>query len=164
MKLKFTYLLLLIFLSVSSGFGQQPAWLKKIKEIELLRSTEQDVVRIFGEPEKSDYPYFRIFNLKEGKLDVQYSMGYCTELKRKGWNVPEFTVTGISLSPKKQVEPEKLGINLSNFELTEVFDVPGAFEGRNDELGIELVKTRKGKIESISFYPPSKFDHLYCRE
>lgn len=164
MRFKICFILVLIFFGANLTFAQEPEWLKKMKEIVLLQSTHQDIIRLFGEPIESGNPYSKEFVLKKGKLIVQYSNGFCGEKKRKGWNVPEFTVTEVRFKLKNPVKPDELGINLTGFDSYEVYDVPNAFIYNDDERGIEYFKSRKGKIESITFYPPNKYDYLYCRD
>ena len=160
----FTTVFLAVLFIVGNCAAQKPDWLIKLEGVVLLQQTHTDIVELFGEPEQSDYPYYRVFRLKDGRLSAHYSTGFCDEDKKEGWNVPPLTVTALFFVPKKQIKPEKLGFDLTSFSFSEIFDVPNAFIASNDELGIEFVKTTKGRVETVSFYPANKFDHLYCEE
>jgi hypothetical protein len=162
MKLKAVLLFGLILVFSCSIFAQGPVWFKNIKKIKIFQSTREDVARIFGQPKNPINQYNNIYELKEGELDVEYSRGLCSSEKREGWNVPEFVITRIFFTPNKQINHKKLLVGSNGFHKYEIRDVPGAFIYENDEKGIRYSITSKGKIEAITFYPPSKYDYLFC--
>lgn len=164
MKLKLYFLFVLMLTLSYSIFAQEYEWFRKIKSIIVISSTREDVIKVFGQPKDVTRKYNVSYNLTEGKMDVEYSTGLCGLNKKKGWNVPEFTVTRIFFFPSKPFIPKELGVDLTEFRKYEVSDVPGSFEYENEEIGIDYSVTTKGKIEGIEFYPPSKYDYLYCKE
>lgn len=162
MKIKTLYLLSLILVFNCQNYAQEPDWFRKIKSIDVLISTRKDIIKLFEEPKNSNYPYFESYQLKEGKMNVEYSKGFCNGEKKDAWNVTEFTVTRIFFTPNRPVTPEMLGINPTEFHKYEIEDVPGAFEYENDETGIDFTLKTTGKIEIIVFNPQKKYDNLYC--
>ena len=164
MKLKAILLLSLALILNCTSFAQNYDWFERIKTIEILKSNRQDVNRIFGQPKNPTYQYNNIYQLKEGKLDVEYSVGLCNSERKLGWNVPEFTVTRFFFTPNKPISPQKVGISLVGFQKHEIYDVTGAFLYSNEKKGINLSLKANGKIEIIEFYPQKKYDNLYCKE
>ena len=163
--MKFRIIISILILAVFdfSVSAQESEVLSKLKKINLLKSTRDDIIRVFGEPEISTYPYFKSYSLKDGKVDIEYSTGLCGNKNKDGWNVPEFTVTRIFFDFKKPPNPKKyLNIHSKDFRKYPIKDVPGAFIYENEKIGIDYSITRKGKIESVTFYPAQKYDHLYC--
>lgn len=164
MKLKLYFLFGLILTLNCSVFAQEPEWFKNIKNIVVMSSTREDVTKLFGQPENSNSQYFKYYDLKEGKLSVEYSRGLCSDEKKEGWNVPEFTVTRIFFDFYKPVNSKKLPIDSTGFRKYPIKDVSGAFIYESDEKGIDYSVTSEGKIESITFYPSNKYDHLFCEK
>lgn len=168
MKLKIILCLTLLLLLTSPAFSKDPEWLKKIKQIALLTDTYDDVIRILGKPVdgSSEKELSEYFDFKEGRIFVGFESGKCIATpesngKLVGWKVPRWTVTDISFSPNKWIDPKKLNINFNGFTAKPIYDVSEAVEYRNDELGIDYV-LNKGKIEYITFRPAKKYNYLLC--
>lgn len=145
-------------------FGQTPEWLEKLKDIALMTSTRSDIERVFGYPENPSLKHNSVYRLKEGKLDIEYSRGKCSENEMKGWDVSELTVTRMFFFPKIALVLTDLGLNFTGFRKFPSTDVPGAFGYRNEEAGIDIDVTSKGKIEAIEFYPGKRYEDLYCKK
>lgn len=103
-----------------------------------------------------------MYDLDAGRLAVQYSHGRCSSAG--GWDVPEYTVTGLFLRFERKIRRKDLPLNPKKFRKYPIKDSPGAFVFENGEDGIEFVETRTKSIESISFDPPTKHSTLSCRE
>jgi len=163
MKLKWVLVLIILFASISSTFGQKPEWLKNLESIQLLHSSRSDIEKAFGEPANPSNKYNSIYKLRQGKLSVEYSHGPCSEASVKGWEVAELTVTRLFFFPKEFLTLENLKMDLSGFTRSESLDTVGAYGYTSEEIGIEIDVTSKGSIEAIEFYPSKKFDALRCR-
>lgn len=158
-----TILICAVLLSlVCQNQAQTIKVIEKIKTLKILSSTRDDLRKAFGEAKDNDYPYTESFYLKEGKITADYSVGLCGENNKIGWHVPEWTITRIWFDPEKPLDPQQLKIDFTGFKKTEVFDVPGAFEYEDKKSGIGYSVTRQGKIEFISFDPPTEFNYLDC--
>ncbi len=127
-----------------------------------MSSTRDDVIRIFGQPKDSTFQYYKSYDLKEGKVEIEYSRGLCGDKKKEGWNVPEFTVTRIFFNFTKPINPKNFPISSTEFRKYPISDVPDAFTFENEEEGINYFMTSTGKIADIEFYPSNKYDYLFC--
>lgn len=164
MKLKVYILLPLLFLCVNFTYSQEPEWLQNMKKILPLKSTQNDVIKIFGMPTKAGDPYSPEYVLREGRLFVRYSKGFCRQNQKLGWNVEEFTVTEITFNPQKPFKPSKYQISLDGFSVFHQDDVPNAASYENKELGISYFLTSKGTIDNVKFFPSNKYQNLHCKE
>jgi hypothetical protein len=170
MKLRKRLIILLVFLIATNiVFSQEPDWQVKIKTIKPLFSTRDDVIRVFGQPMgKEKRSYGEEYDLEEGRMSVIYTTGLCIRKIEdglevvNGWNVPEWTVFLIIFSPTNRISPKRLNINFDNFRSEKISDVPGAVSYENDETGVGYT-VYKGKIETISFQAPNKYDYLQCK-
>ena len=169
MKIKTISLLILLSILTQVVIGQEPDWLKKIKNITLLSSTRDDVIKIFGHPKNENGSSLEYFFVKDGEISVQYSVGKCktTIIEGKetiqGWNVPDWTVVDIAFSPNKNSKYKKHKHNFTGFKSSPVYDFPNARVYENDELGVRYSINSKGMVELITFYPADKYDYLYCK-
>jgi len=147
----------------SASATKFPEWYIKLKKIELLKSTESDVVRLYGEPKAPKGKILRTFETKDGDLSITLSTGKCGTEYKKGYDVNAGVVERVefSVNKKGRVKPEKLGIDLSQFEKFEVDDVPGVFFYQNLDYGIHFYVER-GVVSSLDFQPSSEYDELYC--
>ena len=163
MRSRFLLLFAVALICNSTVSAQEPEWFKSIKSIKLLSATKQDIIRLFGEPEPSTYPYFKTYKLKDGNIDVEYSKGFCSIGDKEGWNVPELTVTRIFITPAKGLTPQQLGFRTKEFIKHEIEDVPGAYTFENEKDGINFSVRRTGTVEAISLYPGQGYRDLFCR-
>ena len=164
MKFNIYLFLLLLFLNINLTYSQKPQWLQKMEKIIPLKSTQNDVIKLFGFPSQSEDNYSPRYGIKEGKLLIRYSQGYCQQNPQSAFNVTQYTVIEITFFPKKLLKPNKYGINLKGFKVTPSEDVPKAAAYDNNELGISYFLTSKGTIESVIFFVPDKYQNLQCPE
>jgi hypothetical protein len=156
---------MMFILFAGSTTAQKLKLLKKIEQIRILESTQNQVAKLLGEPEKSDYPFSKKYRFKEGILTVHYSEGLCSDTDLSYWNVPKLTVTKIFFDVRVKVRFEKLDINFNEFETYHPFDVPKATGFVNNEKGVEYFRKSNGLLEYISFYPTEEqYDRYYCKE
>lgn len=146
-------LLAAFFLSVVKSANAQE-WRKFVP----LETTRVEVENLLG---RTEVGYLAIYKLKEGNLSIEYSSGPCRPDRKGGWNVPENVVVNMFFSPRKKrrlsdlkVEPRKL---------RKVVDrhVGGIIYYINDEAGV-VYEIQEGKVESLEYGPPKKYDHLHC--
>lgn len=168
MRLKIVLLSASFLLLTNIALAKEPDWLKKLKSIEPLFSTREDVIKVFGQNLDNEKDYLEYYELDGGRMSVQYSTGRCIRKvedgaeKIYGWNVPEWTVIDMNFTLKRRVNPKKLNLKYSDFRSYEVNDVPGAMVYENDGLGFDF-SVYKGKISDITFRPSNKYDYLYCK-
>lgn len=169
MKIRIFVLCGLLALFSSSGMAVEPEWLTKMKQVRLLSDARNDVFRIFGKEvnDNSEIKLSASFELEDGQVFVVFASGLClatadSDGKPIGWKVPVGTVTSISYTPYKPIKPKKLPFDLARFKKDRIEDSVSAYFYDDPEQGINLTVNSKGKIESIGFYPPSKFDYLLC--
>ncbi len=170
MRFKVSLLIGIICILTATAAPQDPEWLKQMKQIQLLSSTYDDVIKILGMPidGSSEKELAENFDIDQGRVFVGFESGVCvvtpySDGKPIGWKVPKWTVISISFTPNKPFSPKKLGVDLKGFHRYPVSDVPGAFIYENDELGIDFSMNSKGKISYVSFDPPKKLENLHCR-
>src|SRR5215203_4460615 len=106
-----TYLAVVILLFASTCFSQESAWLAKIKQIELLKSTEKDVERIFGKPTET-YEDWVEYKIEEGDITITYSKGKCAANKDSEYDVEKGTVEEIYFYTPKSIDFKSLNLNL----------------------------------------------------
>jgi hypothetical protein len=107
-------LLLGTFVSFVSA-QKMPEWYIKLKKIELLKSTESDVIRLYGKPKNPKSWALRTFETEDGDLTIMISTGRCGTEHKKGYDVGAGVVERVSFSINRnsQVKPKNLGIKLS---------------------------------------------------
>ncbi|CAN5850130.1 hypothetical protein BH20ACI4_BH20ACI4_28180 [soil metagenome] len=142
-----------------------PAWYEKLKKIELLKSTLDSVVKIYGQPVEPKGDVVRKFETPEGNLNISLSTGKCGTEYKKGYDVDAGIVERITFFVKEKfrVKPKKLGFDLSKFEKFEVRDVPGIYTYENSDDGIFFGTDKRGLVDELDFQPASEFDDLYCK-
>ena len=130
------------------------------RKIVPLKSTRADVERLLGPAEQ---PYGVDYELKNGVLSVEYSTGPCRKDRRGGWNVPEGVVISFSFSAKHKQRVTDLKLNRKRFRRVIDTHTGGITYYINDEDGI-MYEVQQGRVEGVEYYPPKKYDHLYCGE
>lgn len=136
--------------------------MRDMKKIVPLKSTQNDVTKLFGSPSEFADSYSPVYTIREGEFLIRYSKGFCQQNLQSLFNIAEYTVTEITFFPKKPFKPSEYGINLKGFNVIPSEDVPKAAEYDNSELGINYFITSKGTIESVIFFAPDKYDNLRC--
>ena len=169
MKLKILFYVGLILIFHAPAYAEQPAWLKKMKQIDLMTDSYDDVVDLLGKPddETTEKELIEVFDFDEGEMSVRFAPGECLpssfdRSRLSGWKVPKWTVTNVSFSLDNPIDKKKLGVDFTGFRKYPVHDVRNEFIYENDELGIRYRTKGQSKILDISFYPANKFDLLNC--
>jgi hypothetical protein len=146
----------------------EPKWYSKLRQIKPLITTKQEVEKLFNYPKVTD-AYEGIwsnsvdYKLKEGELSISYSQGRCSETnKDNGYDVAKDVVIDVDLYLKKEVSISALSLDLSNFEKTEISDLPNLFTYRNEDLG-EYYNGSLEKIRDIHFFPSKEQEKLACK-
>jgi hypothetical protein len=135
--------------------GNAQDWQKVVP----LKSTRTEVEALFGAGQRG---YAAIYQLKEGSLFIEYSSGLCRPERNGGWNVPENVVVGLSFSPRHKKRVADLKIDPKKFKRTVDQHVIGIIYFTNEEDGITY-EVQDGKVESIEYAPPKKYEYLYCQ-
>lgn len=130
-----------------------------------LKSTRADVEKILGKPVPlSVARHAAGYKTKDGRVFVLYSTGLCDVNPEHGWNIPELTVIKISYYPDRLPKLSDLQIDLSKFEKS---PDPGSLSSvfyTNKIDGIMLTVDSSGDVvESFSYFPEAKYDHLMCK-
>lgn len=164
MKKIIIVLIFLFGIFVNSAPAQKmPEWYVKLKKIKLLKSTESDVIQLYGEPINPKSRGLRTFEMEDGDLSIMISTGRCGTEYKKGYDVEAGVVerASFSINEKNRVKAKNLGIKLSKYKKSEVYDVPGFFFYHNLDFGVDFYMKR-GLISEIGFEPSSEYDKLYC--
>src|SRR5688572_21882012 len=87
-------LLLLVLIIPITGWAQDHGW----RGIKILKSSRSDVEKFLGFPERhNNATYAASYSTNEGRVHVAYSEGRCGVEPNSGWNVPDLTVTSITV-------------------------------------------------------------------
>lgn len=161
---------MLLFVLSYSAAAQGRGWFEKMKSLELLSFSRDDVLKLMGDPVENDREsHIWYYDFKEGRMSILFSSGVCKSKGHKGlqafsgWNVPAWRIVEIAFSPDERVEPEKL--NIISFDGFSTRPIHGGREGieyTNDELGIDYI-VNEGKIQNIIFRPAKSYEHLRCK-
>lgn len=150
------FLMLPSLLVVFYSCGNAQDW-RKVRPLE---STRAEVEALLG-PEEGAFS--AIYQLKEGSLFIEYSSGPCTPERKGGWNVQKNVVVSLSFSPRRKKQFANLKIDPKKFRKEIDQHVIGIIYYVNDEDGITY-EIQDGKIDSIEYGPPRKYNNLYCGE
>jgi hypothetical protein len=161
MKQKIFVLLIIQFLSLNI-LSQNSLWLKPIGKIKPLVSTEKDVTRVLGIAQERSAEIGE-YVTKEGFFTVTYSRGICKS-SIIPYQVQAGTVLQYSFRPRKEIVFSKLGINVSNWEISETSDTgQRSITYLNSEKGVNL-EVEDNVLTNIDVYPAEDFDYLLCSE
>lgn len=150
-----------------------PAWYKKIRTIKILETKRDALEKLFGYPkityiDKSDYSDSVEYKIKDGELSASYSTGPCKDKNIVGYDVEKDIIIDfeITLRMKNAVTIDDLGLDFTGFDRSEIYDLPGIFEYRNDVIG-EYYQTREygnlpKSVQKISYYPKTEQEKLQC--
>jgi hypothetical protein len=142
--------LIIIFFSC----GKAQDWRKILP----MTSTRTQVEAVLGPTQGA---YSVIYQLREGSLFIEYSSGPCSVERKGGWNVPENVVVSLSFSPRHKKRVADLKIDPRKFRKMVDEHVIGIIYYINEEDGITY-EIQDGKVVSIEYVPPKKYDNLYC--
>ena len=116
-----------------------------------LHSTCEDVKRVFG---LRDCDY--VIKTDEGTINLSYSTKPCVD----GWNVPAGTVISLTVFPGKKLPLTDLHLDLKAYQKAVSYDQPDITHYLNAEEGIDITVTPDGKVDSITYGPTAKDNHL----
>lgn len=167
--------------------------LEKAKEIRLLLSNRKDVKRIlkdFEHDKDEDDDHTQTFSTQNADIEITFSSAETCgeEDSEKIWNVSEWKVVGVEITPKIPLRFEDLGIDVSSFrkerkysDIKDIFvyhnkDVGIAFEidekdvvedddensSENGEESVAEDEIDEDKIETIIIFPPNGNQFLLC--
>jgi hypothetical protein len=130
---------------------------EKAREIKPLQSTREDVKRIladFEHNEEKEEDYTQTFSGKKAEITVYFSRGDCSE-DFQSWNVAEWVVTRITITPEDAIKVKDFKFNFSDFtKETEDEEFPEDYIYYNELYRVYPDRTR---------YCLRKFT-AYCRE
>jgi hypothetical protein len=166
MKKILPILLTVLFCCVFASAQPLPE-LEKVRQIKLLEHTWEDVQKILAEYKlkpQDHRVYVDTFVTENTEIEVYYSEGKCDlgDENFAGWNVAEWLVEEIEITPKKKIQLKELGLNLSKFKKENRYinnKVPKLYY--NQETGITLV-SKNNEVETITILPPQKHLSNLC--
>ncbi len=168
-------ILIILSLTMSSfTFAQASLFnFNKVKEIKLLESNRDDVTKILESDSLSvsDFSHYQWFYRENEMIRVSYSNGKCSENSEEinasgDWNVPEWKVTEIVITPKDLIQIKDVGIDYSKFrkEKEKLYDNrKKAYAYHSKDLGI-AIEVYGDRVETIYFIPPNKDYLLLCNK
>lgn len=164
-----TVFLIVVFILVTNLFASntKPKWFSKLRQIELLVTTRQEIEKLFNYPEvvnafEGESSKRVKYRLKEGELFISYSQGICSKTNKDGYDVEKDVVINFSMYLENEVRISKLNLDLSNFKKTAISDLVGVFTYRNEDLGEDYSGTSQ-KIKEITFFPTKEQEKLNCK-
>jgi hypothetical protein len=150
----------LVFLFVVDCSAQNLPWLEKMKRIEVLKSSETDVEKIFGKPTER-FSIFGDYELADGRLSFQYSRGKCSIDEDSEYDVEKGTIVKIHFQTGKMIKFKSLKLNLAGFKKRYSSDATDTFTYENAALGISYVVSN-GWLNSIFIEPSRNYAYLAC--
>lgn len=166
-KIYLLFSLVVIFLLCFSANGNQPEWYAKLKQIKPLKSSKQDVERVFNFPQiRNSFKENRIevvyYEIADGKFTVEYIAEDCSSVSRNSYSPRKGTVLSIMFIAHKELKLSKF--NVDRKQLVKRIEAHDSTEHySNPELGVEYIG-RKGKVEIVKFYATSENEHLQCKK
>jgi hypothetical protein len=123
-----------------------------------LKTTRAEVEALLGHAESE---YFATYKLADGNIFIEYSSGPCRPDRKGGWDVSKNIVVSVHFYPKNKRRLSELKVDRR--KLRKVIDrhVVGIVYYINDVDGV-VYEIQDGKVESIDYGPPKKYEHLYC--
>lgn len=139
-----------------------------------LEATRKDVEKLLGKPTDQNH---EIYSFRDEIVSFEYSKYGCTQPPTvpgwpippvEGWNVPPDTLLFVSVSLRKQVPLQTLGIDLKTFKKERGdSDIPSHFRYVDKEAGFTIDLNGDGGAEIVRGYiygPAAKYKHLRCLE
>ena len=146
-------------------YGQNPDWYIKLNKLEILKSSKNDVGRIFNDFKISKSFIHNgvesaFYESSEGELSVNFSAGGCSFKREDDYNVEKGKVLEAIFFPKEFVKLSKFRIDKNKFEKHLEDDNP-TLHYINQNLGIDY-GVQKGKVIHIKLFPSANFENLRC--
>jgi hypothetical protein len=147
--------LCLTFLSLLQSREQSEGW----RGIVPLQSTRADVERLLG---KSESNCGCSYKLADVNVFFTYSLtNGCQKGQVGGWNVPQDTVTWITVNPKHFISADDLLLDKIKYKVTtdDKFDRITRYIDESQGVSIEVAD---GLVRSFNYGPSMRDKHLYC--
>lgn len=162
---KIIILILFSLMSCSLVSAQSPlAELDKVKKIKLLESTRDDVLKILADYKldiSDNSGYYQSFSNDKAYITTRYADGNCAD-DLEDWNVPEWKVTSIEISPKNEIQIEDSGIDFSKLTKERHYaNYPDSYVYHDRDSGMAF-EVNENKIQSIVLFPPKENISLLC--
>lgn len=145
-------LLLLILIPIMSSA-------KDWRGLRPLHSTCEDVKRVL-KVGKCIYPMSE-YDLLDFRVTVFFSPDQCCA-DPNDWRVPPGTVTGFLVSPKREMLPTELGIDMSKYRKVGATDVVGMVSYENLDEGANL-DLFGDFVQFVNFFPQASDEKLRCK-
>jgi hypothetical protein len=153
--------LMLIVLFVGPGSAQEGdmEWLRLVP----LKSTREDVEKLFGQPETS-FPNFAWYESSLGRFSVWYASGKCeVGIRGRQWMVPKGTMVQLHLQSRIVRPPSWFVSNIADYEK---FDFQGRifYSSRGGSIGLQTRTRSTGSeiVESVALEPRTDQERLLC--
>lgn len=156
-------------------YAKQPEWLRKIKKIEVLKSTKAEVEKLFGNPQiievddlaakyKNGWGKTVRYDTKYGNLEISYAAGKCSENKGLySWDIAADIVFELTFSPNDIVLDNQLGYNLGKFEKESDSEAGKTYSLKTGNSGIKI-EIEDAKVSSLNFFIVEKYlNQLECK-
>jgi hypothetical protein len=128
------------------------------RKIAPLVTTRTDVEAILG-PASDGFEV--LYQLKDGKLSIEYSTGPCSSGQKGGWNLPQNVVVSLHFVPLHAMKVSKL--DLKKFRRVVDDHLPSVTYYINDDEGITYA-IQQGKVDYVEYGPAKKYEYLYCKD
>ena len=155
---KIIIIIVFCFLLCGSLFAQtRLVELETIKSLKLLESTRSDAVKLLSNDifPQSVSDYVEYFYTQNAVIKVIYASGKCSDAAEE-WDVPEWKVTGITISPKEFLGLKSIGIDYSKFRKEKPRKQYKELKLYGDKkAGISILAYGE-RVESVSFSPSEK--------
>ena len=152
-----------VFGSMSRSQERSAEWKHGVT---LFQSTKTDVEKLFGKPIGENYGV--TYKLRDGTLYLDYyDFDHC---KHQGafdavWNLPEWTVTEIEFRPDHELAFASLHLDLKRFRRAHLNPgVPDLVSYVDDHDGVEYTVESDGTLNSVRYFPGSRFESFRCRK
>ena len=171
-------LLFFIFLicAVAPVYAKPAEWLRKIKRIELLKSTRVEVEKLFGDSRvvemrdlaaefKNGWGKEVKYETKYGTLEVWYAAGKCAESKGKpySFDVAADVAMAVTFLPSEIVFENQLGYDLNKFKIDSDWNADKIFS-LETENSKTTVKVKELQVTSIEYDVSEKLKtRLECK-
>ena len=175
--MRYSILLIISVLFIGSPVAaQEPDWYAKAKELKLLYSNVQDVIRIYDLASKLDendlhrYEWNIPLNWAsqgDGTVVIIFKdRPHCPDWNRHtgpGWDVAEWTVIHIEvdLSGKNALMLDELPFSVSGFEQQRFAD-HHEIRFTNDTDGIWVLTDLNRKVKEVHFHPAAPMNDMHC--
>lgn len=168
---RFPIVLLVVLFVGGSVAAQSPNdLLKDIRKIKLLESSREEVRQIlYLYTASDDDDHQQTFSNAKVEIEIDYSSGSCSDDPEEDdptevWNVGEWKVTRIEITPSEPADSKRLGFDLSKFTKEQMYDnYAGRHIYHDKALGLGFEIDEDG-VQSIAFFPRRSSLKKLCSE